>query len=256
METAKRVLSLMNTLVDGIVILALLLVGIYAAYALWDNSRIFAAAENVQAEMLPMKPKPDIERGNGNAFAKLREINPDVCAWLTLDHTKIDYPVLQGSDNLSYINTDVYGNFSLAGSIFIDSRSDRAFRDAYSLLYGHHMEKSKMFGDLDLYRVEDFFSENSTGMLILPERAYRLKIFACLSVSASENVIFDPQQTGIPELLAFVSDNALRFRPEVIDRSTAAGAPLQILGMSTCSSEFTDARTVVLAVMEPCLSEH
>ena len=42
----------------------------------------------------------------------------------------IDYPILQGEDNLSYINTDVYGSFALAGSIFLDSRCDNTFHDA------------------------------------------------------------------------------------------------------------------------------
>ncbi len=34
-------------------------------------------------------------------------MNPDVCGWLTLDHTKIDYPVVQGTDNFEYLEKDV-----------------------------------------------------------------------------------------------------------------------------------------------------
>ena len=140
----------LNALFSLVVLLCFFVVVAYAGYALWDNSQVYAAAENVRDEMLQFKPQPDAEEG-GPTFHELQAVNPDVCAWVTLDNTNIDHPVLQGTDNLSYINRDVYGNFSLAGSIFLDSRNDSHFSDPYSLLYGHHMDNSGMYGDLDLY---------------------------------------------------------------------------------------------------------
>lgn len=173
----RWVLKAADSFVNLIVILCLSVAGIYAAYALWDNSRIYTAANDVQADMIKMKP--DVEEDGGASFEELLAINSDVCAWVMLDNTNIDYPVLQGSTNLTYINQDVYGNFALAGSIFLDTRNKSDFSDAYSLLYGHHMENSGMFGDLDLYKEQAFFDDNITGMLILPDRAYNLEIFAC-----------------------------------------------------------------------------
>lgn len=252
MKAAKQILKILNSLVDFAVILALLISGFFSAYALWDNHLVYSAAENVQRQMLELKPD---EASGSISFEQLLSTNPDVCAWISLDRTKIDYPVLQGTDNLSYLNTDVYGNFALAGSIFLDSHSDRAFQDDFSLLYGHHMENSKMFGDLDLYKEAGFFYNNHSGILILPDRTCDLEIFACLLVPASEKMIFEPEQREVEELLDFVRGNSLHMRTEMIDRITASEIPPQILGLSTCSSEFTDARTVVLAVMEPCASE-
>ena len=73
--------------------------GVYSAYSLWDNAQVYAAADDVQSELMKIKPK--VEEDGGASFEELRAINPDVCAWLTLDHTKIDYPILQGEDNLT-----------------------------------------------------------------------------------------------------------------------------------------------------------
>lgn len=179
-------------LVSTVVVLFLVVAGAYSAYALWDNSQVYAAADNVQAELLQFKPKAGAD--NGASFEELLGINPDVCAWVTLDNTAIDYPVVQGEDNFTYVNTDVYGDFSLAGSIFLDVNCDKNFTDPYSLLYGHHMEESKMFGDLDLYKDAEFFAENTTGELILPDRTYDLQTFACLLVPSSESAIFQPQR--------------------------------------------------------------
>ena len=225
-------------MVNLIVVLCLCVAGIYAAYALWDNNRVYSAASDVQADMV--KIKPAVEEDGGASFEELLAINPDVCAWVSLDNTRIDYPVLQGSTNLTYINKDVYGNFALAGSIYLDTRNERDFSDAYSLLY------------LDLYKDQTFFDENTTGMLILPRNAYNLEIFACLLIDAGEDAIFDPEQwqTDIDGLLSYAKDNSLHLREETINKLEQMDKP-QVLSLSTCSTEFTDARTIILAVMEP-----
>lgn len=240
-----------NALVNLVIILCLCLAGAYAAYALWDNNQIYSAAQNVQADMIKRKPALEPEEDSAS-FAELLAINPDVCAWVTLDNTGIDYPVLQGSTNLTYINQDVYGNFALAGSIFLDTRNHRDFTDSYSLLYGHHMENSEMFGDLDLYKEEGFFQENTTGTLILPQGAYHLEIFACLLIQAGDDTIFDPEQwqTDINGLISYARENSLHFREETVQQLEQMDSP-QVLALSTCSTEFTDARTIVLAVQEP-----
>ena len=242
-------------LVSTVVVLFLVVAGAYSAYALWDNSQVYAAADNVQAELLQFKPKAGAD--NGASFEELLGINPDVCAWVTLDNTAIDYPVVQGEDNFTYVNTDVYGDFSLAGSIFLDVNCDKNFTDPYSLLYGHHMEESKMFGDLDLYKDAEFFAENTTGELILPDRTYDLQTFACLLVPSSESAIFQPQRwdSDLQGLYTFAQENALNLNTETLAAMKAAGDDVQVLALSTCSTEFTDARTILLAWMIPSASD-
>ena len=237
-------------LISAVVVFCLVVAGAYSAYALWDNSQVYAAVDNVQAELLQFKPAPDAD--NEASFEELLAINSDVKGWITLDGTAIDYPILQGDTNFTYINTDVYGDFALAGSIFLDADCNGEFRDPYSLLYGHHMENSKMFGDLDLYKDATFFDENTTGELILPDRTYKLEIMACLLVPASEESIFEPQlwDANLDGLLDFARSNALDLHEDTIRRFEAEGGS-QILAMSTCSAEFTDARTILLAWMQP-----
>ena len=165
--------------------------------------------------------------------------------------------MVQGEDNFTYVNTDVYGDFSLAGSIFLDVNCDKNFTDPYSLLYGHHMEESKMFGDLDLYKDAEFFAQNTTGELILPDRTYDLQTFACLLVPASESAIFQPQRwdSDLQGLYTFAQENALNLNTETLAAMKAAGDDAQVLALSTCSTEFTDARTILLAWMLPSASD-
>lgn len=242
-----------NSLLNLVVMVSLLVAGTYAGYALWDNNQVYAAAQNVQADMIRLKPLVDENGEKGASFEELLTVNPDVCAWVTVDNTHIDFPVLQGDTNLTYINKDVYGNFALAGSIFLDTRNSRDFHDTVSLLYGHHMDEGDMFGDLDKFKDEAFFEENRTGLLILPDRVYDLEIFACILVNASEDMIFEPHehQADIHRLLEFTKQNAMHYNKDKISELEGTDGEKQLLLLSTCSSEFTDARTIVLTEMKP-----
>src|SRR5690625_3191388 len=121
MMMSKTFLNLANRLISYVVIVSLCVAGGYAAYALWDNGLVYAAVDHVNEEMLELKPEAE---DSSPTFDELLAINSDVVGWITIDNTNMDYPILQGETNLSYINTDVYGDFSLAGSIFLDSRND------------------------------------------------------------------------------------------------------------------------------------
>ena len=193
----KRLLDFLNGIVSLIVGITLLAGGACAGYALWDNQQIYNAANGVQLEMRRLKPvvheEADEEEAEaGPSFDELLAINPDVCAWVTVDGTNIDQPVLRGETNYIYINTNVYGEFALCGSIFMDSRCDRDCTDPYILLYGHHMASHGMFGDLQLFKDEKFFSDNHTGTLLVPGKEIPFHIIACIVTEASNNSIFDP----------------------------------------------------------------
>lgn len=259
MQMKRLFLRAAAALVNLTVAVLLAAGGAYSAFALWDNQRVYSAAGDVQADMIRIKPEAGTGAEDGGAdFSELLKVNPDVCGWLTLDNTAIDCPILRGQTNFTYINTDVYGNFSLAGSIFLDARCSREFTDPFCLVYGHHMADHRMFGDLDRYKDPDFFESNSTGVLILPDRTYQLDILACMLVAASEDRVFEPTRWRDEDrgpLFSFVEENALHLRGELLERLGGDDSP-RILCLSTCSSEFTDARTIVLAVMHPYPSEN
>lgn len=245
MKISNYILKGANTIISYMLLISFLVAGVYAGYALWDNSLVFAAVDNVQADMLGLKP--EIDEFQRPSFDELLAINEDVVGWVTLDNTNIDYPVLQGEDNLEYFNKDIFGNFSLGGSIYLDSRNDPNFEDDYSLLYGHFMERGRMFGDLELYREERFFENNQTGSLMTPEEVYDLEIYATLVVGATDEEIFNPTMwnENLEDLIEFANENALYINEAAIEGNEKP----KVLAFTTCTTEFTDARTVVLAIM-------
>lgn len=256
---ARRLLALLDGLLNLVTMLVIVVVGAYAGYALWDNEQIYTAAENVQEDMLLYKnsAEDDIMA----MFEELRGINPDVQAWLELDNTKIDYPMLYGATNSYYLGRNVYKAFSIAGSIFIDTRCNKELRSCYSLIHGHHMTGGMMFGDLDLYKDETFFWENRIGTVLLPDRKYELRTLAVLITHAVHEVIFEPQKWAddIEEPLLYAKEVSLYKDDEMIERllleneeaKKGNGRKPQLMVMATCSSESDAARTVLLCEMIP-----
>lgn len=238
---ADRILTALAALVLAVVFL-------YACFALWDTWRIYEDA-GIDESLLKYKPEPD--KDNGETFEKLMEINPDVCAWLTIEDTNIDYPVVRGKDNVTYLNTDVYGEFSLSGSIFLDYRNATDFSDSYSLIYGHHMDGDVMFGELTYFTETSYFEKHKTGILYLPDQTYRFCIFACLQTDAYNSLIFSPgnlSEDGMDTLLDWSKENALQYREVPVSGQD------RILALSTCSDTSTNARTIVLGYLKTLTS--
>lgn len=222
---------------------------LYAGYSLWDNAHIYQAAENVGDSIRQLKPKADAE--GGPTFDELRKINPDVCAWLTVDGTNIDYPVLQGETNLEYMDKDVYGQFSLAGSIFLDTRNKNDFSDAYSLIYGHHMAEHLMFGDLDLFFDKDFFNENTTATLMLPGESRAYGVLAALKVPAGTEEIINPDKWntgGLVGFAAFLRKNSTWFHELQMELLEQHPGNVDIVTLVTCSSGGTNERSVLVLI--------
>lgn len=192
-----------------------MLIGLWQVY---DNYYTF----NHTIDKSVLKYKPSL---SDPAAAEDSPITDDMVAWLTIDGTNIDYPVMQGIDNSYFLNTDPFGGYSLSGSIFLDSRCSSDFSDRYSVIYGHHMDYGKMFGALDDFLNSSYLKDHSTGTLMVgrsAEKVYDLTVFASMRVSAREKTVFDIKQDEIRE---FIRNNAEVFTHEADER---------ILALTTC----------------------
>ena len=76
----------------------------------------------------------------------------DTFAWIYVDHTEIDYPVMKGPYTDYYLYRNFQGYDSLAGSIFADSNmSDTYSANVNNVIYGHCMRNGEMFRTLKTF---------------------------------------------------------------------------------------------------------
>ena len=221
--------------INFIVAIISLILFLICLYAMIDAYNVYVGASDTG--ILKYKPVA------GNTEI-LRELSGDAVAWLTVDGTRIDYPVMQGKTNDDYLNKDPYGEFSLSGSIFLDSRNDKMFSDPYSLVYGHHMEYGAMFGSLDGYADREYFDAHRTGTLTVIKGAeYKITFFAACKAQATEKVIFDPTESNNQALLAYLKKHAIIYDP----RGVSAGSKL--IALSTCQSAESNERMIVFGTL-------
>ena len=166
LEIAAQAARVGNRILNIIVGILTLILFLYGAYCLWDTY-VTARGAFISDDLLEYKPIPGQEENP--TLDELMAINLDVVGWLTVDDTHIDYPVVQGENDMEYINKDVYGEFALPGSIFLSCVNSRDFSDPYSLVYGHHMANGAMFGDIVEFVNKDYFDTHTTGTLYLPD---------------------------------------------------------------------------------------
>ena len=81
-------------------------------------------------------------------FDALARINPDVKAWIYIKGTGINYPIVQTTDNTSYLHRTFEGKDSFIGAIFLDAGCEADFSSENSIVYGHNLKNGQMFGML------------------------------------------------------------------------------------------------------------
>ena len=209
----------------------IMLIGIWQVY---DNYYMYT--HTLDNSILRYKPDP-----SDPAAAAGSPITDDMVGWITIDGTNIDYPVMQGKDNSAYLSTDPFGEYSLTGSIFLDSRCSSDFSDEFSLIYGHHMDYGKMFGALDDFLDENYLASHKTGTLLVGRtnvKEYKLEVFASASISSQESIVFDLDKDNIRQ---FIRDNT---------KTPDVGNSERILALATCADANSSKRTVVFCCIK------
>ena len=237
----------------GAALLAIVLI-LYSGYVLYDSMAIEVSAFSSNSDLL--KYKPSVMAQASDNGPSLAEINEDYRGWVTVGGepaSPIDYPVVQGKDDLYYASRDVYQGMSLTGAIYLAAGNKGDFSDSYNLLYGHHMDNGAMFGSLDKFRNKNYFSTHQTATIAGKDNAvYDVTFFAVISTDAYEDQVYNVGNRA-KEVMDFLtgdrdSDAGIGTQVIIYDQAAAAGAS-KIIALSTCASADTNGRLVLFGKM-------
>ncbi|MDE7266465.1 MAG: class B sortase [Lachnospiraceae bacterium] len=184
-------------------------------------------------------------------FSALYEENSDFAGWLSIEGTKINYPVMaREGDNDYYLDKNFSRQEDKNGLLILDYRSDLLADGNNIIIYGHNMRTGVMFGTLDKYKSREFCMEHQTIRFdsLYEEGTYRV-VAAMLSAVAYEDeevfryydAIDVSTQESFEEFRQNIESNALY----TTDESLTYGDICLIL--STCDYYTEDGRFVVIA---------
>ena len=150
-----------------IVSVVLLTISIYFLMGMFLQERQDNQLQHQLQEVLQEKSDETGEDSSGDSLTQidagilaLHEENPDCIGWITIEGTRIDYPVmLRPGDKNYYLHRDFNGEYSANGCLYLAEECVPGDSDNL-IIYGHHMNSGKMFANLEKYKDEDFYKEH------------------------------------------------------------------------------------------------
>lgn len=175
-------------------------------------------------------------------FAKLKQKNSDAIAWIKVNGTDIDFPVVKGTDNSYYLTHNFDKEKNKAGWIFADYRNKFDGTDKNIIIYGHNMKNGSMFASLkDVIKEEWYNNENNKYIALITENENcKYQVFSVYQTETEEYYL----QTNISNFKEFVEKIKGRSKK---DFNVDIKETDSILTLSTCADN-TKYRVVLHAV--------
>lgn len=183
-------------------------------------------------------------------FNTLLEQNEDVVGWLYCENTPINYPVLQSTDNAYYLHRMINKKYNIAGSVFMDYRSNADCSSIHTIIYGHNMKNDSMFGTFTEYNEQSYYDEHPILWFLTPEQDYKIELIAGYVTPSTSDVYKD-----------FITADELQLHLEnSVEKSTFVSnfdiaSVDRIVTLSTCSYEYSTARCVLIGALKPLDNE-
>lgn len=110
---------------------------------------------------------------------------PDCIGWVTIEDTRVNYPVMQRPDSPEYyLRRNFYGEYSPNGTPFLDAACSLQRPGDALYIYGHHTKTGMMFTDLLEYRQPEFLAAHPTVLLETADGVGEYQIFAVCEISS------------------------------------------------------------------------
>ncbi|MBQ2825030.1 MAG: class B sortase [Clostridia bacterium] len=192
----------------------------------------------------------------------LKKANDEIVAWIKIDNTKIDYPVLEHKgdtpEDQFYLYRNYKKDYSDFGSIFVDYRCEKSVDSKNLILHGHNMgSDDSMFGQLMNYARADgrtqgntkFYQKNPTITIDTPKGMREYVIFSVMKIDVSNDIenVFDYLKAEFDSdarFMNFIYNIKLR---SYLDVDVPINENDTLLTLSTCSYETDNMRTIVVA---------
>lgn len=176
----RKRLRVLQVLVFFFMVLALYQIGssIY-------QDRAFDAQQSAFVERYAPDQEDDCQ--DGSWLTDLQATYPEILGWIRIPGTVIDYPVVQGQDNVFYLDHTISGKPHPYGAIFLEVDNKADFSDQNSILYGHNVPSGKQFHDLINYRHQAYADAYPDIHITTKNGTQDYKIFAAYEAAPYDN---------------------------------------------------------------------
>ncbi len=181
-------------------------------------------------------------------FELLRETNEDIYAWIKIENTQVNYPILQNAEDNYYLKRCINGRNGLPGCIYTNACHAKDFSSWNTVIYGHNMINGTMFGSLKISNNWDNANEYIEIKILnqtLKYRVYAVTEFSneYLPVAYDENSDADKQKFLDDVYLA--AKEGGYFRKDMV-----VSIEDKFVTLSTCIKGKNNKRLLIIGVLE------
>lgn len=194
------------------------------------SSSVSVSYENDNAEVL--NENLTLENAKYNIdFANLKSKNSDTVAWIKINGTSIEYPIVKTKNNDFYLTHSFDKTYNSAGWIFIDYRNKLDGTDKNIIIYGHNRRDGSMFGTQKNTLTPEWYNkeENLQISFITENENSKYQVFSVYEIPAEDYYIqtdFANQNFG--SFIQTLKQRSIKdFEIEVYETD-------QIITLSTC----------------------
>lgn len=164
-----------------LIILALLIficASVYIGYCIYNNyaaQHEYSTVANIN-ETTTEGPLAD----NPIDFASYQAQNDEIYAWIKIEDTNVDYPIVQSkTDDEFYLKHSAIDKKWLAsGAVYTEGCNRTDFSDPVTVIYGHNGYKDTMFTTLHKFEDEEFFTSHEYFNIYLPGRKLTYQVIS------------------------------------------------------------------------------
>lgn len=167
-------------------------------------------------------------------FSDLKKKNADTVAWLSVDRTNVNYPIVKTSNNDFYLDHTFDKTFKKSGWTFMDYRNNLDMRDDNTIFYGHNLLNKTSFGSISNIFTNKWFNESNKMIIVLTEnKKYVYKIFSAYYIDP-EIYYLTTNFSSFSEKEKFL--NTLKKR-SVVNFDENVNSYDKIITLSTCTED-------------------
>ena len=198
-----------------------------------DNKARDKVIEEIQNTYFIDEGKEDIEKYSID-FKKLKEKNSETIAWIKINGTDIEYPVVKTNNNEYYLNHGFDKSENGAGWVFMDYRNIGDTTDDNMIIYGHNRRDGGMLGTLKNILTDEWQNneENLTIPFVSEKIKKEYKVFSVYKIEKEDYYITTNFNTS-EEFGSFIENIKSR---SIKDFGVDVTKDDKILTISTCAN--------------------
>lgn len=189
-KNKKKLFNVVMRIIE-LIFLILLVYSSINIFKWYNNNKENKQIINEIAESVTINQETNEEKKYKINFEELKQKNSDTVAWLKIENTNIEFPIVQANNNSYYLTHNFDKEYNVAGWIFADYKNKLDGTDRNIVVYGHNMRNNSMFGSLkDVITEEWYNNEENKYITFVTENEYQTyQVFSVYQIKTEDYYI-------------------------------------------------------------------